>query len=121
MKLIKIITCVYTPPAVAAIALLFFAIANHFTEQTAPAWIQALGTIAAVLVAIWVPAWQKEQDRKEKKAEESEKRYTNALAVHDLVRHQINIFTQARQDLKPNNFIGTNSKVERALQLLGKL
>jgi hypothetical protein len=40
-------------------------------KPEAPAWVQAIGSIAAIGVAIWVPAWQRRKDRLAKECEQS--------------------------------------------------
>lgn len=36
-----------------------------------PAWVQAIGSIAAILVAVGVPAWQRRQELRDKRAQEA--------------------------------------------------
>lgn len=40
-----------------------------WSDPNAPAWVQAIGTIVAVLIAVAVPAWQRHSARKDAKAE----------------------------------------------------
>lgn len=36
-----------------------------------PAWVQAVGSVAAIATAIWVPAWQRRKDRQTKTADQA--------------------------------------------------
>lgn len=42
-----------------------------FSSETAPAWVQAIGSVAAIFVAIWVPARQRKNSLRDAAAERS--------------------------------------------------
>src|SRR5262249_22860503 len=41
------------------------------SSSSLPAWTQAIGSILAILVAIWVPAWQRRNAQRDPRAEQA--------------------------------------------------
>jgi uncharacterized membrane protein len=76
MKIIRkcayiVIICFVIVFVTAAIAWMPFGAFKFMESANAPAWVQAVGSIMAILIAIWVPAYQHD---KQQKAEENKRR-----------------------------------------------
>src|SRR5208337_2925626 len=54
-----------------------------FTAESAPAWVQAIGSIIAILVAIALPAWQRWASRRDAKEDQEQREieYSKRLVV----------------------------------------
>ena len=57
-------------------------VGDVLSHASAPVWVQAIGTILAVSVAIWVPAQQRSHSRKDAEVERRVKARSIALAIY---------------------------------------
>ncbi|MFC7514582.1 hypothetical protein ACFQUU_06160 [Herbaspirillum sp. GCM10030257] len=68
---------------IAAIILIARAIGDDDTDW--PAWVQAVGSIIAIGIAIWIPARQRERELKEKRLQQAELELILAQQVYFLL------------------------------------
>ncbi len=87
-----------------------------FTPESAPAWVQAIGSIVAILVAVALPTWQRSATRRdaEKDQKQHELEYLRRFAV--ALRAEVGCTVEAagRQRSAAND---TLTEIERAHQM----
>lgn len=84
-----------------------------FSGQNAPAWVQAIGSVAAIGVAVWVPHKQADREYKKREHEEYERRLRDTSIVLATIGYIRYVSTGIQKDLTETcDIVGTPARTD---------
>lgn len=83
-------------------------------SQAAPAWVQAVGSIGAILAAGAVPAWQRRLEGLRREADQFQKQIADCFQLRRLIQEVRHLLTKADQ-VDPNLFGRNRALVETGM------
>jgi hypothetical protein len=102
--------------ATGAVGWALFVVLDAFeVKKDAAAWVQAIGSIGAILAAGAVPAWQRRREALRREAEQYERQIADCFQLRRLVHEVVHLLSKADR-VNPNWFGSNRELVETGMK-----